>query len=373
MVIRVFSKSDLMQLVDRYEPPCVSLFMPTHSRGSARRQDDIRLKNLVREAEHELKRRDVSPGVVVRQLLHNVEQIPQDLQFWRHRSQGMAVYCSPELFRRFILPLPPREIVLVSDHFHISPLVPLLHSNGRFFVLALTKDSADLYEATRYSLVERDLPKGAPLSLDDARPPLQYHSHHTSAAGNGKSEETIFHGHGGADDREKADVANFFKRQVEPAVSDILRDQHAPLVLACVDYLATLYRAANSYPHLVSNYVSGSPSEVSENLLREKAWEVAAPVLRNVELQARDKFEHLAGTDRTQATTQLVVESACRGRVDTLFVPMQLTGGPQAVKPMSNEAELVEEAAEQTLLFGGRVLAVDDVPGDSALAAVLRY
>lgn len=364
----MFSQSDLIQLVDSYAAPCLSLFMPTHASGPARRQDEIRLKNLLRKTEQQLDERDVSSSVS-QQILNKVKQLVQDPEVWRHRSDGLAVYCSTEFFRFFMLPLHLKELVVVDDHFHVSPLIPLLHSNGRFFVLALTKDSADLYESTRYSITERGLPTDSSPTGGREKPPLQYHSHQTGT-GVGSTAETIYHGQGGADDREKADITNFFKRQVDPGVTDSLRNQDAPLVLVCVNYLESIYRGTNSYPHLVGDYVSGSPAELDEKTMREQAWEVVAPVLRQVEVQARDNYENLAGSDRTQTGAELVVESASRGRIDTLFVPTNIQSEANGTVP---QTKLIEDAAQQTLLFGGRVLAVDDVPGDAALAAVLRY
>lgn len=354
--------------------------MPTHAKGHARRQDEIRLKNLVREAARQLAETTVSLDAV-EHMLGALTQFPENSPLWRHRSEGLAIYSSEEMFRCFLLPMRCEEFVVVSDNFVISPLIPLLHANGRFFILALSKDSADLYEATRYSIAERDLPAMDPVSVDAGKPALQLHSHRMPSAGKGDTKEAVYHGHGGPEDRESADIANFFRRQVDPGVSDLLRGQKAPLVMACVDELAPLYREANSYPQLADDHVSGSPVEMSEDELHARAWKVIAPTFRQEEVKARNRFEALSGSELTRATAAPIVDAARRGRVDTLFLPIEIAASSFSKRSPEQTAHdtpeidstLLEEAVEQTLLFGGRVLAVEDVPGDSSLAAVLRY
>jgi hypothetical protein len=42
--------------------------------------------------------------------------------------------------------------VVVTDRFHIKPLLPLLSGDGRFYVLALSQSEVRLLQGTRYSV-----------------------------------------------------------------------------------------------------------------------------------------------------------------------------------------------------------------------------
>ncbi len=88
--------------------------------------------------------------------------------------------------------------------------------------------------------------------------------------------ETVYHGHGGPSDRVKTDAVRFFQR-VDSVVGRVLRGQRAPLVLACVGYLAPLYEVANSFRHLVKGTVPGNPDRWNEDELREHAWTIVEP------------------------------------------------------------------------------------------------
>jgi hypothetical protein len=47
----------LRELIKAHEPPCISLYQPTHRTSPDNQQDPIRYKNLVREAERSLRER----------------------------------------------------------------------------------------------------------------------------------------------------------------------------------------------------------------------------------------------------------------------------------------------------------------------------
>jgi hypothetical protein len=372
----MISRSDLLQLIDLRDGPCISLYMPTHRAGRDKREDGIRHKNLVKEAHERLGEYGIS-GDIAERLLKPVVDLPQQSDLWEHRLEGLAAFSTQDFFRTFALPLEFAEIVLVDDHFHISPLTPLLHECHRFYILTLSKDSADLYEVTHNSLSECELDVLAPVVLDGAEPTLQFHSQRAPSQGKGNIGETMYHGHGNPDDREKADVENFFKRQVEPEVTAVLQEEDAPLVLACVDYLAPIYREANSYSKLLDGHVSGNPDGFSEDTLRACAWQLLEPIISNMEEVARSKLSELQGSGQTVDKPKLVLEAARNGRVESLFVPRSLA--IRSARPPANGestagiVETMELSVEHTLRNGGQVFAVNQVPGGVILAAVLRF
>ncbi len=51
----LLQKDELKTLIQKPEGPCVSIYMPTHRAFPDTKQDPIRFKNLLREAEERLK------------------------------------------------------------------------------------------------------------------------------------------------------------------------------------------------------------------------------------------------------------------------------------------------------------------------------
>ena len=175
----------------------MSIFIPTYKTGTEIRQNPARLKNLLVKAEEQLV--GVLPRAVeARRFLSPIEQLLSDGLIWQHPSDGLAIFLSQDMFRYYLLPLNFEESVVVSDRFHIKPLLPLFSSDGRFYVLALSQNEVKLLRCTHYGAKEVDLAGIAPGSLAAAITPeetgrtLQYHG---GAPGKGK-ESLVFHGSG---------------------------------------------------------------------------------------------------------------------------------------------------------------------------------
>jgi len=167
----------------------------------------------------------------------------------------------------------------------------------------------------------------------------------------------------------------------------VLADQHAPLVVACVEYLRPIFREANSYPGLLDEGIDGSPDRVDARSLRDRAWEIVEPIFHAEIDAARERFGDLSATDRIAVGVGDTVPAACFGRVDTLFVQRgsHVWGsfdadsnaldvhGEEPREP--TDIDLLDLAARGTMLNGGTVYALDaaEMPGSKPVAAVLRY
>jgi len=369
---------------------CVSIYMPTHRVGAGIQQDPIRLKNLLGEAEEALTLSGLRTPEA-QELLEPAEKLLQDGLFWQRQSDGLALFLSPEAFRSYCLPFDFDELVVVTDRFHVKPLLPLLSGGGQFYVLALSQNEVRLLQGTRYSVSEVDL-EGMPESLaealryEDPEKRLQFHTSTRTPGGKGER-PAIFHGHGVASADDPKDYILRYFHRVDEGLRDLLHDETAPLVLAGVDYLFPIYREANTYPHLVDEGIEGNPEELSAEELHEQAWAIVQPLFLAAQKEAAAQYRQLAGAGGEQASNKLkeVVPAAYHGRVETLFVAVGLqqwgTFDPatntvqlhQEVKP--GDEDLLDFAAVHTLLNGGTVYAVEleKVPDETPLAAVFRY
>lgn len=373
----------------KYKGLCVSIYMPTHRAGRGIQQDPIRLKNLLGEAEEALTLSGLRTPEA-QELLEPAEKLLQDGLFWQRQSDGLALFLSSEAFRSYRLPFDFDELVVVTDRFHVKPLLPLL-SGGQFYVLALSQNEVRLLQGTRYSVSEVDL-KNAPESLakalryEDPEKRLQFHTSTRTPGGKGQR-PAIFHGHGVASADDPKDYILRYFHQVDEGLHDLLRDEQAPLVLAGVDYLLPIYREANMYPYLVDEGIEGNPEELKAKELHEQAWAIVQPRFLTAQKEAAAQYRQLAGAGSEQASNDLkeVVPTAYHGRVETLFVAVGLQQWG-TFDPNTNAVQLHEEAEPgdedlldfagvQTLLSRGTVYAVEPekVPDEALLAAVFRY
>jgi hypothetical protein len=364
--------------------------MPTHRAGREIQQDPIRLKNLLGEAEERLLAGGLRTSKA-QELLEPAEKLLQDSLFWQRQSDGLAIFLSSGEFRYYRLPFDFEELVVVTDRFHIKPLLPLLSGDGRFYVLALSQNEVRLLQGTRYSVSEVAL-EGAPESLaealryNDPEKRLQFHTSTITPGGKGER-PAIFHGHGVASADDPKDYISRYFHQVDETLQDLLRDEQALLVLAGVDYLHPIYKEANAYPYVVDEGIEGNPEELSAEELHERAWAIVQPLFLAAQTEAAAQYRQLAGAGSEQASNDLkeVVPAAYHGRVETLFVAVGLqqwgTFDPETnTVRVHEEAEpgdedLLDFAAVQALLNSGTVYAVEPekVPDEAPLAALFRY
>ena len=194
----------------------------------------------------------------------------------------------------------------------------------------------------------------------------------------------MFHGHGVVSEEDKEDILRFFQK-VDRGLQDLLHDEGTILVLAGVEYLLPIYAEANTYPHLLSDGIKGNPEVLSPQELHEQAWAIVRPYFQKAQQEAVARYQQLANTERTSNDIRAIVPAAHYGRVDTLFVAVGLQSWG-AFDPQTNtidihreeepgDEDLLDLAAVQTLLHGGKVYAMEpaEVPDGVPLAAVFRY
>lgn len=378
----LFTQEDLRALLAERAAPCLSLFLPTH-RGGAE-ADPIRWRGLLKEAEERLTAAGMrSPDAG--EFLKSARLLTDDVLFWKNQGDGLAFFLAPHFVRAYRLPLRFDGLVMVAERFQVTPLLPLLTDNGRFFALALSQNAVRLLHGTHYSVTEIDL-QGVPRNLAEA---LLTHDRdevltfHTRPAGGIGSWGAIFHGHGVGIDDKKDDLLLYFQR-IDRGLHAVLREEHAPLVLAAVDYLHPLYRQASTYPHLLEQGLDGNPDRLSARELHDRAWILVQPLFQERRERAAAQYRQLAGTGRTAGAAAEVVPAAYQGQVETLFVARgrQRWGRFDPATQKVEEHEHVEPGDEDLLNFaavhvlrhGGTVYAPEpeQVPGGGLMVAVFR-
>lgn len=382
----LLTKEELKTLIDTKEGLCVSIFMPTHRAGPETRQDPIRLKNLVTEAEEKLIAEGLR-GPDARTLLQPAAALIEDHDFWQQQSDGLAIFISADLFRLYRLPLEFEELLVIADRFHLKPLIPVLSDGKQFYVLALSQNKVRLFRGEQYNIYEMSL-ENVPTSLAEALkyddPESQQQFHTATPAPGGGERAAMFHGHGVGSDDENENLLRFCQL-VERGLQPHLRQENGPLVLACDDQLYPIYEEANTYPHLVKDHISGNPDERQPEKIHAQAWHIVGPIFQQARKEAAKQYKNLTETEQSSKDIRTIVPAAHYGRVDTLFVALgehqwgafdpQTNRIDLQAAPDARNEDLLDAATVQTLLNGGTVYAVarEQVPDQVPLAAIFRY
>ncbi len=378
--MNALSKEELTTLMQKRSDWCVSMFMPTYRTGVESQQNSIRLRNLVRQAEEELSKSGMR-GQEAKDFLAPVQELVNNVLFWRNQSDGLALFVDRDEFRCLCLPVHLEELLVTADRYHMKPLLPLLHGEERFYVLALSQNEVSLFEGTSQSVREMSvetLPKSLADALQTDTPERQVKFR--SGAGGG----AMMSGHGADIEDVKANLLHYFQR-VDKGLHDLLKERDVPLILSGVEYQFPIYREASSYPLLMEGGIAGNPKGLSLEELHRQAWTIVKPYFQKAEEEALSQYGQSLGTGLTSDNVLEIIPAAYHGRVGVLFIaPGYQSWGTYneaddaialAEKKEPGNEDLADYAAIQTFLNGGKVFVVapDRLPGGSQMAAVYRY
>jgi len=368
---------------------CVSLLMPTHLSGRETRQGPIRFKNLLGKAEKAL----IAGGrraADARKKLEPLRQLVDDAPFWAHQREGLAVYYLPRETFVYGVPFALPERVMIAPRAYLVPLLPIVSEDAPFHVLALSPKQVRLFEGTRHTARELDLP-GWPEDFEEfaahieQEPQLQFHTEAAPEAGD-RSRAAVFHGHPGGDESSQRKQRLLeYCRLIDDRVRKAVGDAGVPLVLACDERLAAIYRKASDYSRVVKEPLAGNPDERKPSELCSEAWKLLEPGVSEARDRAVARYHQAAANGQAAGRLDAVLPAAHEGRVDTLLVAAdgerwgRYDPGERRLdvhdRPEPHDEDLVNLAAVVAYRQGAAVhlLPQDQMPDNEQTVAVLRF
>jgi len=320
-------------------------------------------------------------------MMRFANHIQSDFDFWQHQSDGLAVFITKDVYYYYRLPISFNELVVVSDRFHLKPLIPISNNQNKFYILALSQNDVGLYKANRQAIHRLKL-MNTPTSLNehlknrDIEKELQYHT----TGGDNKNQAAIYHGTGAGDKDKDQDILHFF-RVIDKSVSDILSEDTSPLILAGVEYLHPIYKKTNNYNQLYQHGLYGNPEDLSPEELHKQIWPIIEPLFQSSKKKAIEQYKELSGKKSKLVSDDIkeILTAAFEGRVELIFVRIGINNWGK-FNPESglisihenrepDDEDLTDLAYVYTILTKGSVytLSRSDSNIMSNIAAIFRY
>jgi hypothetical protein len=378
--MKTFSLDRLKSLAQHHDPPCVSIYIPTHRHGEGTQQDPIRFRNMLNAIEQDLLKSGMSPREV-QSLLNPAYTLLGDFFFWKHQYDSLAVFISKNSFHYSRLPYTLSEQFFIGETYTLKPLLPLFANNGRYYVLAICHNEVRLFEGTRDSLGQVDLPDTLTARLKDILK--------ANDSEYGLLLRTISN-YGGISYPQNTNDSPIQPHHLLSIVDDELRsvlaDENVPLILAGAECLFPIFREVSGYHNIVKEGIRGDVKTMSAYSLHEDAWNIVEPFFR-LELE-RTTHQYYSLYSSQKATDKLedIIPAAYHGRVERLIVAVdrfvwgkfnpesgKVYGCPNR-KHLESDISLTDFAAMQTLKNGGKIYALSDeeMPANAPMLAILR-
>ena len=371
-------------LLNSTDPPCLSLYQPTHRHHPDNAQDPIRFRNLVKTLEESLRQqftaREIQP------LLKPFLEFAENREFWMYTLDGLAVLGAANFFRVYRLQRPVVELAVVADSFHVKPLFRILQSADRYQVLGLDRQKIKLFEGNRDALDEIDLAPGVPPTITEALGEELTEPHMTVASyGMGAGGPAMRHSHGSKKDELDKDAERFFRAADRAVLQHHSKPSSLPLILVALTEYHSLFRQVSQNPFLLPEGIETDPSALSIDTLRERAWRVLEPrylarLAGLVEEFGAAKSKGLGSDD-----PPLVAEAAVAGRVATLLIEADrhISGRIDSESGRIESADLahpevddvLDDLGELVIKKGGAIVIVpaERMPTQTGIAAIYRF
>lgn len=373
----MFKKESFLRMAETRGEWCVSIYMNIDRIDPQKNR--ARMKRLTANAEKKLLNLGTMP-IIAEKVLNPINMILDNKEFWKHRKEGFATFFRADSFVWHSLQYPFDDLVVVTDRFHLKPLLRNASRNRRFHLLSLSHKKLKFFEGTEHEIKEVML-KGMPrnmtgiLSAEDVKNQLKIASVGKKKAAAEGIEEL--------DETKKTKILDFFER-VDKAITANLKDDDSSLLLAGPDFLHPIYRKANNCPNILKGSIKGDVDKVSPSELLERALPIVKPAFRREREDATEIFQDKVGTELASDKFTDIFKAANEGRVETLFVPV----GKQQwgvfdkksnkikvhKKERPGDKDLLCVTSTRTLLNGGKVFVVlpEQMPKKSSIAAILR-
>jgi len=375
----------LAELVAFSQPPCLSLYQPTHRHHPENQQDPIRFKKLVKVLEESLAK--AYPATETRRLLAPYEALAADREFWNHTLDGLVVLGGADLFRIFRLQRPVPTLAIVADTFHTKPLRRFLQSVDQYQILGLSRHTIQFFEGNRNALDEVDLAPGVPRTITSALGNELTQPHQTVAShgGIGRGSTPMHHGQGGKKDETDIDAERYFRAVDRAVLEHHSKPSGLPLILAALPEHHHLFRQISKNPFLQEAGLNFNPDGLPIDELRQRAWKVVEPQQQARLAAWAEEFavSHSKGLGSDDLVQ--VAQAAAQGRVATLMIESgRQVGGrldretgaiDAAALGDPNVDDLLDDVGELVEKMGGRVVVVpaEQMPGRTGLAASFRH
>jgi hypothetical protein len=370
-------------LLAAHEPPCLSLYQPTHRHHPDNQQDPIRFRNLVKALEASLRQKYATRDT--RPFLEPFNTLAGDHNFWNHTLDGLAVLAAADLFKVYRLQRPVAELAVVAGSFHTKPLLRVVQSADRYQILGLNRHEARLFEGNRYAVDEVDLAPGVPRTAAEVVGELEGEPERKKRVYGRATAGTTGHGTDVRQEALASDTERFFRAVDQAVLEQHSRPAGLPLLLAALPEHHHLFRTVSRNPFLMAEAIDTYPDALSLDELRDRVWQIVQPYyLRRLD-ELIERFGTASAKDLGTGDLARIARAAVAGRIGTLLieadrhVPGAFDGvtGAIAFADLGHPDvdDLLDDLGERALKDGAEVVIVpaERMPTNTGIAAIYRF
>jgi hypothetical protein len=288
-------KQKLEKLRAEKSSPCVTISLNTHRTHPDNLQDDIQLKNLLKEAEDRVVNEFGKKSV--ESLLKKISEIDIDPNY---NLDSLHIFLSNDT--KEIIKSPYSTIsnsVQISDSFAIRSLIKSLNRSEEYLILLLSQGGSSLYNATN---------DGITSEIKNNDFPFSENPHYVS-------------------DREKRSdgelkdsmVREYFNK-VDKAVVRVYNETGLNCIVICTEDNYSRYMQVADRPTIYLGYANIDYNKTDSHHIAKQSWGIIKSLLSNRKKEAIEEIKESAGQGKVLTDLQEIYQASIDGRGELLIV-----------------------------------------------------
>lgn len=371
------------EIIYEKEGPFISLYQPTVRRTPNPKQDIIRFRNLIQRINKSLHQKYNQDQI--EEIMKPFHAIEEDRLFWNNTADGLAILSHKNKTVVYKLNRQVEELAVVSDSFHIKPLLRIFQSADRFHLLGISRRNFVLYEGSRYGFSKIEFDEDTPTTIDEVITDEHKRPHLDIGSRGGSGGRAIFHGHGDRQDAIEKDTEKYFRYVDKLILDNFSNEEKIPLILIGLREHHGMFRNITNNPFLMDKGIKKDYEALNTDEIKDEAWKVMEPFYLNKTKEIVERFEtqraQFMGTDDIAQVARATIE----GRIDTLLVEAdRIQSGKlnqDTGKIISGDLEnpefddILDDIAEMVFKFKGNVVVLpkERMPSTTGVAAIYKF
>lgn len=291
--------NDLKKIVSEN---CVSIILNTHRTSPDNQNDPIKLKNLIKEAEHRLL--EGADKKKAKAIVDSLTELGSTINhIYNLESLILFVNVDEGIAEFMRLPISVVDRVVIADTFATRDLLRAIHLNSSYYVLVLSQQKVRLIQALNDEVV-MEFSTPFPIENNDFHPT-------NSAEAAIASRQTHL-------------IAEFFNR-VDKEVNKIRKANPLP-VLICTEegnYHEYL-KVADDKKSIFDMYLNRNRLEEKAGAIVKDAWTILKDFVVKRNDERKMELDQAVGTGRFLSDVNDIMRAINEGRVQTLFIEQGL-------------------------------------------------
>lgn len=315
-------KEQLQKLANEKNQPCVSISLDTHRTHPDNAKDEIKLKNLLKEAEERVTAEFGKKPVT--SLLEKINSVGSEIDV-NYNLDSLHIFLSNDT-KEIIKSSwnTSNEGVHISDSFAVRSIIKSYNRSENYLLMLLSQSGVQLYEVLNDGIIQE-------IQNEDFPFPENPYYHINAAAG--------------SDAKHLDDLVREFLNKVDKAVVRVHNETGLNCVVICTeDNYSRLQQVADK-PSIYLGYAAIDYNNTATHQIAKQSWDIIKSLQKERRSKAIAEIKEAVGQGAVLTDLQEIFQASMDGRGDLLMVHQDFS---QPVRMTSDRTfELTNDKVKQ--------------------------